>query len=134
MSESKRDRILTVFAVCFGILAISNLLKPLQIDDQTGFVLFGKRLDGTANAVAGPLFGLFLAAYAAGIWRMKRYALTMAYIYAAYVIVNLILYTIRTEVPGGIGYAIFGVVYMAVAVGVSSGAAYVLTQRKERLT
>jgi hypothetical protein len=34
-------------------------------------------------------------AVAIGIWRMKRYAMAVAWIYAVYVILNLALFTIR---------------------------------------
>jgi hypothetical protein len=35
-----------------------------------------------------------LVLYAIGIWRMKRYAVTVAWIYVVYVILNLTLFTI----------------------------------------
>lgn len=137
MSQSSRGRELTVCAVLFGILAVSNLLKPFQFGgEQTGFVLFGHRLTGPANAIAGPLFGIFLAVYALGIWRLKRYALPMAYAYAAYVVVNLVLFTVFGPPPPGtgIGYVIFGVVYATVAIGVSAGTAYLLRGKRDHLT
>ena len=122
-----RDRTLTVFAVVFGLLAVSNFLKPLQLGgSRTGFVFLGQRLSGTPNAIIGPLFGLYLLLYAVGIWRMRRYALPMAWAYAAYVVVNLLLFNVRTPRPPGTGYLLFGLVYMVVAVAVSSGAAWAL--------
>ena len=136
MAEPHRGRVLTMFAVLFGILALSNILKPFRIGgDQTGFVLFGHRLTGAANAIAGPLFGLYLLVYALGLWGMRRYALPMAYAYAAYVILNLVLFNFFGPKPpdAGIGYAIFGIVYATVAIGVSSGAAYLLSQQKAAL-
>jgi hypothetical protein len=134
MAERSRGGLLTAFAILFGVLAISNLLKPLELSEQTGFVLFGFRLKGTANLIAGPLFGLYLLAYAAGIWRMKRYSLSMGWAYAAYVVVNLVLYGLIAERPPGIGYVFFMVVYSVVAIGVSSGAVIVLNQRRNELT
>src|SRR3989454_8602101 len=81
MNESDRGPLLTAFAVLFGILALSDLAKPIEAglggDLRPGFVFFGHRLSGTANAVVGPLFGLYLLLYAAGIWRMRRWALPM---------------------------------------------------------
>jgi hypothetical protein len=133
MNSPVRGRALTTCAVLFAVLAVSNLLKPLRIGAQTGFVLFGHRLDGTANAIAGPLFGIFLAAYAAGVWRMRRYALPMGRLYAAYVIANLILFNVYGAKHPGVGYALFGLVYAVVAIGVSSGAAYLLAQRRSEL-
>jgi hypothetical protein len=135
MPAPARGRALTVCAVLFGVLAVSNLLKPLQLGGaQTGFVLFGRRLSGTANAVAGPLFGVFLAVYAASIWRMKRLALPLAHLYAGYVVLNLVLFMIVTERPSGPGRLAFGLVYAAVAGGVSVGAARLLSRRRADLT
>jgi hypothetical protein len=135
MSQATRGRTLTIFAVLFGLLAISNLLKPFQFGgEQTGFVLFGSRLSGTANLIAGPLFGIFLAIYAYGIWNMRRFALPMSHAYALYVVLNLIFFTFRTPTPDTVGYKIFGAVYAAIAIGVSLSAAVVLTRRKAELT
>jgi len=134
MAHATRGTWLTVCAVLFGVLAISNLLKPLQLGEQTGFVLFGTRLSGTANTLAGPLFGIFLAIYAYGIWHMRRFALPMSHAYAAYVIINLILWQmIGPERPPGIGYVLFGIAYLTIAIGVSLGAAISLTKRKAEL-
>jgi len=135
MVEANRGRALSVFAVLFAILAISNLLKPLQIGgEQTGFVFFGQRLSGTANTIAGPLFGIYLLVYALGIWRMKRFALPMGHAYATYVVLNLIMFTSKNPRPPGVGPIIFGIVYMTVAIGVSGGAAYLLTKHKAELS
>lgn len=134
MAQSERGNTLTVFAIAFALLAVSNILKPFQLGgDQTGFVLFGTRLDPAASAIAGPLFGLFLFVYALSIWRMRRIALPLAYVYAAYVVVNLVLFSILTPTPQTLGYAVFGVVYSVVAIGVSAAAAIVLTRRKADL-
>lgn len=119
---------LTVCAVLFGILAVSNLLKPLQIGADTGFVFFGTRLTGTANAILGPLFGVYLLLYAYGIWTLRSWALPMGVAYAAYVIVNLVTFQMWGPKPpnAGAGWAIFGLVYATIAIGVSSGAVYLL--------
>ena len=129
-----RGRALTVFAILFALLAVSNFLKPLQLGgERTGFVFLGQRLTETANTIVGPLFGLYLLVYAVSIWRMKRIALTMGWAYAAYVVVNLLLFNLRTSRPPGAGYLVFGIAYIVVAVGVSSGAAWALTKRKDAL-
>jgi hypothetical protein len=124
-----------VAAVLFGILAVSNALKPLEIGAQTGLVFFGQRLSGTPNLILGPVFGIFLAAYAAGIWRMRRYALPLAWIYAAYVLVNLALFSVRTPQPAHPSTAekVFGIVYAIVALGCSFGTAWVLQRRAREL-
>jgi hypothetical protein len=134
MTEPQRDRVLTVFAVLFAVLAVSNLLKPLEIGATTGFVLLGRRLSGTPNAIAGPLFGLYLLVYAAGIWRLRRHALPMAWAYAGYVVLNLILFRVHEGPPPTPGYGLFTLVYGVVAIGVSAGAAVLLSRRRTELT
>jgi hypothetical protein len=133
VTAAQRGRALTIFAILFAILAVSNLLKPLQIGEQTGFVFFGNRLSGTANAIAGPLFGIFLAVYAYGIWNMRRFALPMGHAYATYVILNLMLWSMRDPTERTAGYMVFGAVYAVIAIGVSLGAAILLTKRKAEL-
>jgi hypothetical protein len=118
---------LKLAAGLFVLLAVSNLLKPFQLlGDEVGFVLFGTRLSGTANAVAGPLFGLYLLAYSWAILTMSRVALSMGIAYAAYVTVNLFLFYYLAEKPQGAGYMVFGLVYAAVALSVSWGAVWQL--------
>lgn len=126
-----RGTILTVCAILFALLGVSNALKPLEASETQGFVLFGQRLSGTPNLIAGPIFALLLWAYAAGIWGMRRYALPLGCAYAAYVIVNLVLYSrASTDAPP----ALFMLVYILIAVGTSSGAAYLLYRRRGELT
>jgi hypothetical protein len=130
-AEPQRGRALSLFALLFALLAISNFLKPFRFEgSETGFVFFGQRLSGTANALMGPLFGIYLLIYAFRIWRLKRSALVMGYFYAAYVIINLILFNLRNPVPPGIGYLLFGIVYAIIGIGVSCGAVYALSQRE----
>jgi hypothetical protein len=74
-----------------------------------------------------------LLVYAAGIWRMRRWVLPMGTVYAAYVIVNLILFMVRDPEPMRDG-VLFGVVYAVVAIGISWGAVWVLSQRRVALT
>ncbi|TMA80020.1 MAG: hypothetical protein E6J77_18855 [Deltaproteobacteria bacterium] len=137
MNNPDRGSLLTVLALLFGLLAVSDLAKPLEASLggglRPGFVLFGHRLSGTANAVVGPLFGLYLLVYAAGIWRMRRWALPIGVVYAIYVIVNLTLFTFRDPEPMHEG-VLFGVIYAVVAVGVSWGAVWLLSQRRAALT
>src|SRR5262249_27098311 len=83
---TSRDRVLTTLAVLMGIMAISNLWKPiaqaLSPDSSAGFVFFGNRLHGVANAIVGPLFGGVLGAYAYGVWTMQRWVMRIALAYA----------------------------------------------------
>src|SRR5204863_7296956 len=75
IASEQRGPALTTFAILFGMLAFSNLLKPLQLggEQHTGFVFFGHRTSGTFNAILGPLFGIYLLVYALGIWRLRRF-------------------------------------------------------------
>ncbi len=134
MANRERGTALTVFAVLFGILAISNLLKPFQFGgEQTAFVFLGQRTSGIWNTLLGPLFGVFLAVFAYGIWNMKRFAMPMAHAYATYVLLNLALWSLRG--PHGDDLPVWGaMLYAAVAIGVSATAAVILTQRKADLS
>ena len=132
--RTNRDRLLTVCAVLFGLLALSDFMKPVPVGDpEQGLVFFGRRLSGTPNAVIGPLFGLYLLVYAIGIWRMRRWAVPMGIVYAAYVVVNLFLFTLRDPNPTVHGVA-FNVVYGTVATTVSAGTAWLLAQRRATLS
>lgn len=44
---------------------------------------------GVANAILGSAFGVFLLTYTLGIWRQRQWAVPMAWVYAAYVPINL---------------------------------------------
>jgi hypothetical protein len=133
MKEPSRGPLLTTFAVLFAILALSNFLKPLHLDPNAGFVFFGMKTHGIANAILGPAFGALLAAYAIGIWRMRRWVLPIAYAYAGYVILNLLLFTIRNARSSGAQSPAFMIIYIAIAVGVSAGSAVLLHRRKQEL-
>ncbi len=121
------------FAVLFGLLAISNAAKPFELSGDAGFVFFGKRLSGTPNAVLGPLFGLCLAVYAFGLWNKRAFALPLGVAYAAYVVANLVLFQYRMPASAQPGIA-FALVYTAVAIGVSAGAAYLLVRHRDELS
>lgn len=131
MKTPERGAALTAAAVLFTLLALSNLSKPLELNPEQGFVFLGHRLRGVANGIMGPLFGLYLLAYAGGIWRMRRWALGMGVAYAGYVVVNLVCFTLFG--PPQEGSLLFGLVYMLIAVGVSGGAAWLLARRREEL-
>ena len=135
MTDMPWGRTQRIAAVLFSLLAVSNLLKPFQLwGEHTGFVFLGHRLSGMANAIVGPLFGIYLLIYALGIWRQKFFALPMAYAYAVYVIVNLVLFTTSSSAASGGGNMLFGLVYALVGIGVSSGTAFLLTKHRASLT
>ena len=133
MTETSRGPVLTTFAVLFVILALSNFLKPFHLDPNAGFVFFGTKTHGIANAILGPAFGALLVMYAIGIWRLRLWVLPIAYAYAAYVILNLLLYTIRNAGSPGQPSTVMMMGYVAVAIGVSAGSALVLHRRKDEL-
>jgi hypothetical protein len=125
--------VFTTFAVLFAILALSNLSKPLHLDPNAGFVFFGVKTHGVANAILGPAFGFILLFYAFGLWRMRRWVMPLAAIYALYVIVNLSLFSIRNPASSNESSAAFMLIYIAVAVGVSTGSAILLYRRRALL-
>jgi hypothetical protein len=133
---ARRDGLMTTLAILMALLALSNFSKPIaQAMDpggNAGFVFFGHRLHGMANAVAGPLFGLILAAYAYGVWTRKRWVVPLAAAYAVYVIVNLVVFAIDPP-PGPQSPLPFLILYALVAVGVSAGGALYLRRHRDRL-
>ena len=129
----KRGPVLTLLAIVLLLLAVTDLLKPLRLEGaDTGLVFLGRRLDSATSAVVGPLVSVFLLVYAAGIWRLRRWALPMAWLYAAYVTTNLLLFPFRTPQPpeAGVGYFIFGLAYAVLAIGGSVGGAVLLGRRR----
>ena len=136
MPSRRRGPVLTILAVVLAVLAISDVLKPLRLEGaDTGLVFLGRRLTGPAGAVAGVVVGAFLAIYAAGVWSLRRWALPVAWAYAAYVTLNLVLFPFRTPQPpdAGIGYVVFGVVYTILAIGGSVACALLLGRRRADL-
>ena len=126
-----RGATLTIFAILFVLLAISNFSKPLSHSPGVGFVFLGDRLTGTANAILGPLFGVILLVYAYGIWAMRKFALPLAYIYVAWVIVNTVMFSLKNPYTGNLPFI---VVSIAVGIGVPLATAIILSRRKDELT
>jgi hypothetical protein len=132
--ERKRGWFLTVAAVLFLLLAISNFLKPVLANENTGFVFFGHLLSGVPNDILGPLFGVILVVYAAAIWRMRRFAMPLGWAYAAYVAVNATLYTIyNTPKSLPASFVIETLVTFAIGLGIPIVAAIELTVRRADL-
>ncbi len=124
---------LRAFALLFAVMALSNLLKPFAYTETVGFVLFGQRLSGTPNVVAALAFAVLLATYAQSIWAERRRALPLGIAYAIYVAANLVLWSFRKP-EGTVTPLVFMVPYIISAIGVSSGAAYLLWKQRMRLT
>jgi hypothetical protein len=133
MIKASRGPVLSTFAVLFAILALSNFLKPFHLDPNAGFVFLGIKTHGIANAILGPAFGALLLVYTIGIWRMRRWVLPIAYAYAAYVILNLLSYTIRNTSSLGRPSPVFMIGYIAIAIGVSGGSAILRYRRRQEL-
>ena len=137
-SKPSRGWFLTVWAILLWVLAFSDFTKAIQHARDPrgtlGFVFFGYRFDTVAgNAIAGPLFGVILAAYAFGIWRLRRWSLPLGMIYAFYVPLNLVLFWFthpRLGQEPSIGFIIF---YLAIALTGSIGTALYLAYHRERL-
>jgi hypothetical protein len=135
MAEKSRGVALTILALLLALMALSNFGKPLAHHAGVGFVFFGARLSGAANKIVAPIFGIMLALYAYGILAMRKFALPLGIFYAAYVIVNMPLFVLRyhgTAVMREHSWA-YLVPYPFVAIGVSSGAAWLLYRRRDDL-
>ena len=131
MADSRRGGGLTTLAILFAILALTDILKPFHLEGPTtGLVFFGKRLSGTPDAILAPILGIVLLTYAAGIWRMRRYALYFGYAYAIYVTINLVLFSARNPPPASQSEMIFGIVYIILALAFSWSTAILLSRRK----
>ena len=134
MGNSKRGTAFSIIAILFAILAITDILKPLHLEGPTtGLVFFGVRQTGIANTILGPLMGLILLAYAAGIWRLRRYAMPLGWAYAIYVIVNLGLFVNLNPPAKTRGEMVFGIVYMVGAITMTIATALMLTRRRNDL-
>ncbi len=81
MEEKSRGVALTIFALLFALMAISNFGKPFSHNPGVGFVFLGTRLSGVPNMIVAPIFGIILAVYAYGIFAMRKFALQVAYIF-----------------------------------------------------
>jgi len=123
------------FAVVLALLAVTDLLKPMRLEGADTGWCSSEAAHGSAGALAGAGVGLFLATYAFGIWGLRRWVLPIAWLYAAYVTTNLILFPFRTPQPpdAGLGYAVFGVVYAVLGIGGSVTLAVLLGRRRDAL-
>lgn len=131
----ERGPFLSVMAVLFAVLALSNFTKAWQHirDPHLGFVIFGVRCEAlSTNLLLGGLFGVGLAAYAWGLWRMKAWVVPLSIVYAFYVPMNLVLFWYRDMGPT-IPSLGFIVSYLVVAFTGSIGTALYLVYHRDRL-
>ena len=135
MPKKSPGAILTILAILLALMVISNLHKPFAHHPGEGFVFFGTRLSGAANMIVAPIFAIMLAVYVYGILAMRKFALPLGIFYAAYVILNMLLFVVKyhgTAVTQEHSWA-YLIPYPFVAIGVSSGAAWLLYRRKDDL-
>ncbi len=133
MAEKSRGPALTILALLFVLLAISDFLKPFHLNPNVGFVFAGTKLTGTANAIMGPLFGLFLLYYAYAIWTMRRYALPASWVFAGWVVGNMIMFTIKNSGAPKPSLVV-AIVSTAVGIGVPLATAIILSRRRAELS
>lgn len=93
------------FAVLLVLRGLSNFLKP--VTDTVGFVFFGIVLEGTANAILSPLFGVYMLITGYALWTDHRLGLPLAIGYASYVIISIPLFNIFNPTPHTLGFALF---------------------------
>lgn len=102
-ASAKRGTFLTVMAVLFVILAISDFTKALQHANDPavgGLVILGHKFTRPiANLTLGPLFGLLLLLYAYGLWNLKAWSILIAVPYAFYVPANMVLFWSLHQLP-----------------------------------
>jgi hypothetical protein len=132
----ERGAFLTVMAVLFGLLTVSNLSKPFQhLRDPThlGIVIFGVRFESFwSNLLLGPIMGVVLGAYAYGVWTLKRWVAPLSIVYAFYVPLNLVLFWYAQTGPE-IPPLRFILVYLAFAFTGSIGTALYLAYHRDKL-
>ncbi len=130
-----RGAALTILALLLALMALSDFGKPFSHHPGVGFVFFGTRLSGLPNMIISPIFAIMLAVYVYGILAMRKFALPLGTLYAAYVILNMPLFILKyhgTAVMQEHSWA-YLVPYPFVAIGVSSGTAWLLYRRKADL-
>ena len=135
MAIKSRGATLTIFAMLLALMAISNFGKPFSDHPGVGFVFLGTRLSGLPNMIVARIFRITLAVYVYGIMAMRKFALPIGIFYAAYVIINMPLFILKydgTAVMQEHSWA-YLVPYPFVAIGVSSGAAWLLYRRRAEL-
>jgi hypothetical protein len=133
LEQPKRGVLLTICAILFGIAAIQDILKPFHLEGpNTGLVFFGTRLSGTANVVMSIVLFAFLITYAIGVWRMSRYALPLGVIYGVYVLINLVVFSVKYSDQNN-GPIIFLIVFLAGAVIIPWGAVLMLWRSRAQL-
>ncbi len=131
----QRGIFLTVMAVLFVILAISDFTKVIQHANNPavgGLVILGHKFTRPfANLILGPLFGLFLLLYAYGLWNLKAWVIPISIFYAFYVPTNMVLFwSLHKLDPPSVRFIVF---YLFVSLTGSIGTALYLAFHKNQL-
>ena len=134
-ASEQRPIFLTVMAILFVVLAISDFTKVLQHANDPavgGLVILGHKFHRAfANLTLGPLFGLFLLTYAYGLWHMKRWVIPLSDFYAFYVPANMVLFwSLHKLDPPSVRFIVF---YLFVSLTGSIGTALYLAFHREQL-
>ncbi len=136
MDRPKPGVALTILALVFVVVVVQSIMKPFATAPDAGFMLLGFRTDGLLEAIASRVHAALMLGLAYGIWRLKRYALFFLLVYTPYILLNLILYSLRYEwhPPGDLPVPLFVVIYALIALGVPGGTAYLLSRRRPELS
>jgi len=133
-ASDRRGIFLTVMAILFVVLAISDFTKVFQHHNnpEMGLVILGHKFRGTfANLTLGSLFGLFLLSYAYGLWNLKRWVTTISVFYAFYVPANMVLFwSLHKLDPPTVRFIVFS---LFVSLTGSIGTALYLAFHRDRL-
>lgn len=130
--SGKRGIFLTVMAVLFVVLAISDFTKVIQQANGGGLVILGHKFTTTfANLTLGSVFGLFLLSYAYGLWNMMRWVIPISLFYAFYVPANMVLFwSLHKLDPPSVRFIVF---YLFVSLTGSIGTALYLAFHRDQL-
>jgi hypothetical protein len=134
-ASTRRGIFLTVMAILFVVLAISDFTKALQHAGNPsvgGIVILGHKFTrALATLTLGPLFGAFLLTYAYGLWNMSRWVIPISVFYAFYVPVNLVLFwSLHQLNPPTVSFIVF---YLFVSLTGSIGTALYLAFHEDQL-
>jgi hypothetical protein len=133
-ASPQRGVFLTVMAILFVVLAISDFTKVFQHAHagHLGLVILGHRFNRKlANLILGWLFGAFLLTYAYGVWNMKAWSVPISVLYAFYVPTNMVLFwSLHQLPPPTVRFIVF---YLFVSLTGSIGTALYLAFHQQEL-
>lgn len=137
--------IIRVCAVLIGLRSLTNFAKLFQGSDVV-LVFFGQILRGGDAAVPALGVGLFMLVTAIAMWKPSKWAFPLSAAYAAFVAVNLVLWTLTNPAelvrvgarlstatdPSQLRwFGLLGMLgYSIVALGTTAGPAWILWKRR----